>query len=362
MLKKSKKILKPINSIYSSASFFELEQEMIFKKAPVYVGHEKMLPSIGDFFVPKHLSENYIFLRNYDGIQLISNICQHHGTHILEGQGEISSIICPFHRWRYDLSGKLINAPKFDKKPCVKLLQEQLFFWKQLCFSKSNPNIASAQHDALIHNINFENYQYNQTLELNTPYNWKIFIDNYLDDYHVPVIHPGLRVLVNLDDLQWEFDENYSIQVIGLNNVFKLSKSNIFNRWLNEIATLKRNITPQSVMWMLIYPTTMIEVYPYMITISTLKPTSPEHTINHVDFLFDKRALILSPNYPEIAIAAYLETASQDDELCIAIHKGKRASLNMNHNNEDFFHPVLEQGIQYFHDYLSGLIPNDESF
>jgi len=92
MLKKSKKTLKPINSIYSSASFFELEQEMIFKKAPIYVRHEKMLPSIGDFFVPKNLSENYIFLRNHDGIQLISNICQHHGAHILQGQGEISSI------------------------------------------------------------------------------------------------------------------------------------------------------------------------------------------------------------------------------------------------------------------------------
>ena len=47
-------------------------------------------------------------------------------------------------------------------------------------------------------------------------YNWKTFIEVYLEDYHVGPFHPGLGSFVTCDDLRWEFGEHYSVQTVGV--------------------------------------------------------------------------------------------------------------------------------------------------
>ncbi|MGK5512384.1 SRPBCC family protein, partial [Brevibacillus formosus] len=47
-------------------------------------------------------------------------------------------------------------------------------------------------------------------------YNWKTFIEVYLEDYHVGPFHPGLGNFVTCDDLQWEFSREYSVQTVGV--------------------------------------------------------------------------------------------------------------------------------------------------
>ena len=343
---------------YNQPSFFELEQEILFKKEPLYVGHDKMLPQQGSYIVPHRLNNDYILLRDNGAPSLISNVCKHHQAKMLKDKGEISSIICPFHRWQYDLTGKLKNAPKFEEQPCVALHQTELFTWNQLFFSQSNPDIATTSKKQLIEQIDFSHYAFFETLTLEASYNWKIFIDNYLDDYHVPVIHPGLRSLVNLDILKWEFGDNYSVQMIETFETLKNSSSEKFNRWALEIERMKTDYDLNPVMWALIYPATMIEVYPYMITVSTLATVSSELTINHVDFFFDTRVLALSPNYPALAMASYLETAREDDALCEAIHQGKKTICKRQTEEKEILHPNLVEGIGFFHRYLQGKIPD----
>ena len=40
---------------------------------------------------------------------------------MLEGRGNAQNIVCPLHRWTYDLKGELLGAPHFAESPCVKL-------------------------------------------------------------------------------------------------------------------------------------------------------------------------------------------------------------------------------------------------
>ena len=40
-------------------------------------------------------------------------------------------------------------------------------------------------------------------------YNWKTFIEVYLEDYHVAPFHPGLGNFVTCDDLTWQFGDWY---------------------------------------------------------------------------------------------------------------------------------------------------------
>lgn len=287
-------------NVYSDNVFFDKEQHGLFLNEPLYIGHSSMLPNIGDYLVSTRFNNELIFIRNQSGIECIQNICKHHQALILKNSGKISSITCPFHRWTYDLNGKLINAPFIDELPCIALKKLPLHEWNNFYFIQKEPQIKLIEKNLSIFS-NLNRFKFDSTETLFSSYNWKIFIENYLDDYHVPAIHPGLRSLVDIHHLSWEFSENFSLQIVNLHNKLKESKSQKFNQLKKAIEKISKQIPLTKVVWMTIYPATMIEIYPYMITISTLKPISINETINHVDFFFNQDAISIVPDYVEIA-------------------------------------------------------------
>ena len=62
-----------------------------------------------------------MLVRNQDGIELLSNVCRHRQAKMLSGRGSTSNIVCPLHRWTYNLKGELIGAPHFGETPCLNL-------------------------------------------------------------------------------------------------------------------------------------------------------------------------------------------------------------------------------------------------
>ncbi len=313
-----------------------------------------MLPNIGSFFVSNRDDKQYVIIKNHQGILALSNICRHHQAIILEGSGEINKIHCPFHRWQYNLEGDLISTPHFKHKPCVGLEKITTHQWQNLIFKNQAPSIYLS-NDSLLHQLSFKTYTYTNSVELSAPYNWKIFIENYLDDLHIPAIHPGLRCLINLNNLKLEFGEGYSIQKYPLNRPPpRLSASPVFNEWAKMVAFLcdfTGSPPPDSILWALIYPNTMIEVYPYMVTISTLNALTPQKTVNHVDFFYPKLILEQFPEYPAISQTFYLETGKEDDTICTRIHQGRNILFHKKLDDPGFIHPNLEKGIAYFHKY-----------
>ena len=61
-------------------------------------------------------------------------------------------------------------------------------------------------------------------------YNWKTFIEIYLEDYHVVPFHPGLGNFVTCDDLAWQFGRNYSVQTVGVSPGFKPG-TDVYRLW-----------------------------------------------------------------------------------------------------------------------------------
>jgi len=182
----------------------------------------------------------------------------------------------------------------------------------------------------------------------------KSSIDNYLDDYHIPAVHPGLKTLVDIHELEWEFSQSHVVQRIGIKQTSPQHASVAFQKWHGLIHQIQeQSIVPMAsgITWILIYPTTMIEVYPYMITLSTLKPISVDLTVNHVDFFYPESVLTQFPDYAQISQAAYCEIAHEDDVLCKSIHAGRRTLYEQNKNDSGLCHQTLEAGIHHFHHY-----------
>jgi phenylpropionate dioxygenase-like ring-hydroxylating dioxygenase large terminal subunit len=222
-------------SSYFDAGLFQREQTRIFQSRPRYVGHELAVPEIGDFHALPQEGEGRALVRTKDGVELISNVCRHRQAVMLKGRGQTqNNIVCPLHRWTYDLHGQLIGAPHFEQDPCLNLKNYPTQRWNGLIFEGRGGHVQSdldtvAQTPAL----DFSGYVLDQVKVHECDYNWKTFIEVYLEDYHVAPFHPGLGKFVNCEDLRWDFGQEYSVQTVGPQSGMKPSSNTVMASRLN---------------------------------------------------------------------------------------------------------------------------------
>src|SRR6478736_7618837 len=128
-------------SWYCDPRVLAAEREHLLARAPGYVGHELMIPEAGDFQVLAARSDAQMLVRNAGGVELLSNICRHRQALMFNGRGNASNIVCPLHRWTYDLKGELIGAPHFADTPCLNLSKTPLQNWNGLLFEQNGYNV-----------------------------------------------------------------------------------------------------------------------------------------------------------------------------------------------------------------------------
>src|SRR3970040_1984464 len=85
-----------------------------------------MVPDPGDYHPVAVMDHATMLVRNGSGVQLLANVCRHRQAIMLEGRGHAENIVCPLHRWTYDLNRELLGAPHFAENPCVKLASTTL--------------------------------------------------------------------------------------------------------------------------------------------------------------------------------------------------------------------------------------------
>ena len=119
---------------YCDPRVFDAERRQLFGRAPGYAGHALMVPEPGDYHVLATRDNAQALVHGPQGIELLSNICRHRQALMLTGAGNAENIVCPIHRWTYDLQGKLLGAPHFADQPCTHLGRTPIENWKGLLF------------------------------------------------------------------------------------------------------------------------------------------------------------------------------------------------------------------------------------
>lgn len=337
---------------YFDEKIYNLEQDFLFFQHPKYVGHELMVPNPHDFYVLDREKKGKILINQGEYYSLLSNICWHHEALLLENKGTTEKIICPAHRWSYSIEGKLLNAPKFDETPCLNLSNQPLLKWLGLLFLSRNHSLPKLDKK-LLALLDFTNYQFYQITEQHYSFNWKIFIEVYLDNYHIPMIHPGLRNLINVDEQSWITNKRYSAQFVALKKDLSRGGSEAYKKYQQLIIRYQNNNNIyNNIVWFTLYPATMIEKYPYMLVISTIKPLSIAACVNYVEYYFDVTVLKKCPELAEIAITAYTETAKEDNKICTLMQEGRTALYEENLNQSGPHHPTMEKGLSSFYEFL----------
>ena len=352
----------PVSS-YFDEGLFRSEQELIFQHGPRYVGHELAVPQVGDFHALVQEGEGRALVRTKDGVELVSNVCRHRQALMLRGRGTTGRhVVCPLHRWTYDLHGQLIGAPHFASDPCLALRNYPLQNWHGLLFEHNGRDVgADLARLGPKGELDFSGYQFDRAHLHVCDYNWKTFIEVYLEDYHVGPFHPGLGSFVTCDDLTWEFGRHHSVQTVGVRNALQRAGSPVYQRWHDAVLKYGDGAAPpQGAIWLTYYPTVMVEWYPHVLVVSTLFAQAPQKTLNLVEFFYPEEIVAFEREFVEAQQAAYLETCEEDDEIALRMDAGRKALMERGDDETGPYQSPMEDGMQQFHEWYRrqmGLTP-----
>jgi choline monooxygenase len=351
----------PVSSYFDNA-LYQREVQTLFQRGPRYVGHQLAVPHVGDYLALAQEGSGRALVRSAGGVELISNICRHRQAVMLQGRGNLSqpqkgsaagNIVCPLHRWTYAPDGKLLGAPHFSSDPCLNLNNYNLQEWNGLLFEDNGRDIAAdlAQMGPRAQ-LDFTGYALDRVEMHECSYNWKTFIEVYLEDYHVGPFHPGLGSFVTCDDLSWQFKENYSVQTVGVSGSFGKPGSAIYKKWHDVLLNYRGGAMPEhGAIWLTYYPHIMVEWYPHVLTVSTLHPMGPDKTMNMVEFYYPEEIVAFEREFVEAQQAAYMETCLEDDEIGERMDAGRKALWTRGDNEVGPYQSPMEDGMQHFHEW-----------
>jgi choline monooxygenase len=346
----------PVQAYFDDA-LLKQEIQQLFHGGPRYAGHELMVPETGDFATLPWENEGRMLVRNAGGIELLSNVCRHRQAKMLDGRGNTANIVCPLHRWTYDLKGELIGAPHFGETPCLALSKTPLQNWNGLLFERNGVDIGAVMQNlsrksTVLQQLDFSGYRFDHVEVHECDYNWKSFIEVYLEDYHVEPFHPGLGSFVTCADLTWEFGDRYSVQTVGVNHALAKSGTPAYRKWQEEVLKFRGGEAPPfGAIWLTLYPNIMVEWYPHVLVVSTVWPTGPQKTTNVVEFYYPEEIVLFERGFIDAERAAYRETCLEDDEIALRMDAVRRILMDRGVNETGPYQSPMEDGMQHFHEW-----------
>ena len=206
---------------YASPEWHEREMDSIFRSEWLCVGRVDQVPKPGDFFSIPLLGQPLVVTRDHNGkVNVLSAVCRHRGAVITESDGRCKQFMCPYHNWTYALDGELIKTPGtpppmdasvgFDRSH-YRLNAITTDFWAGFIFVTFNPNPKPLLQSlgtlpAFVANYQLENMQFVRRDIYEVDCNWKVWLENAFENYHVPTIH---RKHVDPKQPQnWHFEES----------------------------------------------------------------------------------------------------------------------------------------------------------
>ncbi|MFT5483799.1 MAG: phenylpropionate dioxygenase-like ring-hydroxylating dioxygenase large terminal subunit [Halieaceae bacterium] len=351
---------------YDNTEVFDLEYEALFLRRWQFAGHCNDLPASGDYITLDIGRDNIIVLRDTDmQLRAFLNVCRHRASRILIGTGNCGTHVqCPYHGWSYGLDGKLKGVPQqknfqpFDRSE-YGLHPVQLEVFNGLIFTRVKGDGAGIA-EQFAHTAHYlEKYDvanYSQLSESTVEIwdvNWKIVWDNYLENYHLPVGHPGLNRLVQENDEYEELSSGVGYGVFVMNEVISTVDE---ERMYQEQIHLADHRVPEDLKgrWVQfgISPNLGIDFYPEMLDMFQIIPLELNKTMVRASFYGHANP---TPEETELRRLNRLindPINEEDRQLCTRVQQGL-----LTHGYQPGPLSSMESGVFNFHELIRQSVP-----
>ena len=193
------------SDFYHSSSVFNQETESIFKNEWLWVGRSDQLTTSGSYITTDLINYPIIVVRdNSNNLKAFHNVCRHRAAKVISNkEGVCKHMICPYHGWKYDLNGKLMDTPKFyanddfekDRHSLFEISVAERFGLIFINLNKESKPLDKwfGGFEKIVSNYFTDNLILHNELRFDVHANWKTYVDNYQEGYHIPLVHPQLN-------------------------------------------------------------------------------------------------------------------------------------------------------------------------
>ena len=345
---------------YIEPEFLTLEAEKIFYKTWQPVGRLEDVARIGDFFTCEVLDQPLIVVRNRAGeLRAFYNVCPHRAAVVAHGRGNRKSLQCKYHGWTYDLDGKLLRAPEFEgvedwNAGTVCLQAVRVEAWGPWVFVNLDPAAEpmSATYGAIESEIaaagfNLDKMRLIERRDYLIECNWKVYVDNYLEGYHLPIAHPGLFREVDYDQYCVETHRYYSKQHAPIRDV---EPGDVRDR-----RYVRSGEAEEDALYYWIFPNVMLNVYLDNTSINIIIPVGHDKTLTIFEWYFEAPGTGEGWESMQQIIAFSDEIQQEDIELCEWVQRGLRSKAY----DRGRFSVLRENGVHHFQSLVHEFLARD---
>jgi choline monooxygenase len=338
-------------SMYLDPGVLDQEKERIFARTWQLVAHVSELARVGDF-KPTTILDEPILLTHPQGGTLrgFYNVCRHRAAQVVTTRGNRKSLQCGYHGWVYGLDGRLQTAREmegtedFDKENfCLVPIRVETL--GPFVFANLDPDAAPLTD--WIGNIPTEikaagydlmNMRQIERRDYTIECNWKVYVDNYLEGYHLPIAHPGLFKELDYDQYRVETFRYYSKQHAPIR---ELKPGEIPGR---DRRYIRMPGAEESALYYWIFPNTMLNIYQDNISTNVILPLSPDRTLTIFEWFFSEPGTGAGWESMQQTIAFSDEIQQEDIAVCEQVQRGLRSRSY----SRGRFSALRENGVHHF--------------
>jgi choline monooxygenase len=333
--------------LYTDPVYLELEQERIFGRTWQLAARADEVAEPGQYVVAEVAGESIVIVRDGATLRAFHNICLHRAGPVATGCGKRQTLQCRYHGWTYALDGTLKRAPEMEGTAHfhpeeMRLLPVQVATFGPLVLVNLDakaPPLAHFLEDIPERTARFglAGMRWVQRKAWHLACNWKVYVDNYLEGYHLPVVHPGLHKELDYDQYRVEPHRWWSLQHAPL----RPARAGDAGR-----QYVPRNAGDDAQYYWL-FPNLMLNVYQGQLQLNLVLPDGHDRTTVIYDWYAAE-----PPAAGDAAWARLLAFSDEIQDEDIAICEAVQRNLRSRVYERGRYSATRENGVHHFHGLL----------
>lgn len=322
------------SEFYTSEKYFDESKEKIFARSWHFLGAANEIKNLKPLTIlESFLDEPVLLTKQNEKINCLSNVCTHRGKILIETACEANGIRCGYHGRRFDLNGKFLSMPEFERAKNFPSEKDDLpkipfEIWNDFLFVSMNPLASLGEFLAvtpkILQAVNFENLEFVSAKNYTVKAHWAFYCENYLEGFHIPFVHKSLNEAIDYGSYKTETFRYSSLQTAQTkdgDNAFDFDKS---------IAAF----------YLFVFPNLMLNFYPWGLSVNIIKPIKKDLTnVSYLTYVSDETKL-------NKGAGADLETVELEDQQVVeSVQKG----VNSRFYDKGRYSPEREKGTHHFH-------------
>ncbi|HEX6927917.1 MAG TPA: aromatic ring-hydroxylating dioxygenase subunit alpha [Gammaproteobacteria bacterium] len=327
---------------YTDPGAMAVERRAVFARSWQLVAHQAELRDRGDHVVAEAAGIPLLLVRGEDGVlRGFHNVCRHRAGPVANCNARgARNLVCRYHGWTYELDGRLRGAPEMKdagnfRIADIRLPEVRVASWQGLVFAALDDapplDEVIAGIDARLGERRLDALTFHRRVSYEMGCNWKVYVDNFLEGYHLPVVHPGLNRLLDYRSYVTEHGDWHSLQWSPLETA-SAGNTNFYGTG--------------EALYYFVYPNTMLNILPGRLQTNRVVPLDANRCRVDFDYFYPadehggaRRALDLEFSD---------EVQQEDIAICEAVQRG----LESGSYHAGRLNPKRESGVHHFHELI----------